>query len=38
MAGDNTLNFTDTAFDQDVINSDVPVLVFDCLVIRFSIS
>ena len=27
MAGDNTLNFTDTAFDQDVINSDVPVLV-----------
>ena len=27
MAGDNTLNFTDSAFDQDVINSDVPVLV-----------
>jgi thioredoxin 1 len=27
MAGDNTLNFTDTAFDQDVINSEVPVLV-----------
>src|SRR5260370_39614173 len=27
MACDNTLNFTDTAFDQDVINSEVPVLV-----------
>ena len=27
MAGDNTLNFTDAAFDQDVINSDQPVLV-----------
>ena len=27
MAGDNTLNFTDSAFDQDVINSEVPVLV-----------
>jgi len=27
MAGDNTLNFTDSAFDQDVINSDKPVLV-----------
>ena len=27
MAGDNTLNFTDTAFDQDVLNSEVPVLV-----------
>ena len=27
MAGDNTLNFTDTAFDQDVLNADVPVLV-----------
>ena len=27
MAGDNTLTFTDTAFDQDVLNSDVPVLV-----------
>ena len=27
MAGDNTLNFTDSAFDQDVINSDTPVLV-----------
>jgi thioredoxin 1 len=27
MAGDNTLNFTDSAFDQDVLNSDVPVLV-----------
>jgi thioredoxin 1 len=27
MAGNNTLNFTDTAFDQDVLNSDVPVLV-----------
>ncbi len=27
MAGDNTLNFTDNAFDQDVLNSEVPVLV-----------
>ena len=27
MAGENTLNFTDAAFDQDVINSEVPVLV-----------
>jgi thioredoxin 1 len=27
MAGENTLNFTDSAFDQDVLNSDVPVLV-----------
>jgi len=27
MAGDNTLNFSDTAFDQDVLNSEVPVLV-----------
>ena len=27
MAGQNTLNFTDATFDQDVINSDVPVLV-----------
>jgi len=27
MAGENTLNFTDGAFDKDVLNSDVPVLV-----------
>jgi thioredoxin 1 len=27
MAGENTLNFTDAAFDQDVINSETPVLV-----------
>src|SRR5204863_5942926 len=27
MAGENTLNFTDTAFDQDVLKSEVPVLV-----------
>jgi thioredoxin 1 len=27
MAGDNTLNFSDAAFDQEVLNSDVPVLV-----------
>ncbi|HEV1284265.1 MAG TPA: thioredoxin domain-containing protein, partial [Bryobacteraceae bacterium] len=27
MAGDNTLNFTDRSFDQEVLNSDVPVLV-----------
>ena len=27
MAGENTLNFTDSAFDQDVLKSDVPVLV-----------
>lgn len=27
MAGENTLNFTDAAFDQDVISSDTPVLV-----------
>lgn len=27
MAGDNTLNFTDSAFDQDVVNSETPVLV-----------
>jgi thioredoxin 1 len=27
MAGDNTLTFTDATFDQEVINSDVPVLV-----------
>jgi thioredoxin 1 len=27
MSGENTLNFTDSAFDQDVLNSDVPVLV-----------
>ncbi len=27
MASENTLNFTDAAFDQDVINADVPVLV-----------
>lgn len=27
MAGQNTLNFTDDSFDQDVLKSDVPVLV-----------
>src|SRR5215475_4467207 len=27
MAGDNTLTFTDSAFDQDVLNSEIPVLV-----------
>jgi thioredoxin 1 len=27
MAGENTLNFTDAGFDQEVINSDKPVLV-----------
>ena len=27
MAGQNTLNFTDSGFDQDVLRSDVPVLV-----------
>ena len=27
MAGQNTLSFTDTSFDQDVLSSDVPVLV-----------
>ena len=27
MAGNNTLTFTDDSFDQDVLNSDVPVLV-----------
>ena len=27
MAGENTLQFTDSAFDQDVLNSEVPVLV-----------
>ena len=27
MSGENTLTFTDAAFDQDVLNSDVPVLV-----------
>ena len=27
MSGDNTVNFTDAAFDTEVINSDVPVLV-----------
>jgi thioredoxin 1 len=27
MAGDKTLTFTDTTFDKDVLNSEVPVLV-----------
>ena len=27
MAGDKTLNFSDATFDQDVLRSDVPVLV-----------
>ena len=27
MAGQNTLEFTDATFDQDVLRSDVPVLV-----------
>jgi thioredoxin 1 len=27
MAGQNIANFTDATFDQDVLNSDVPVLV-----------
>ena len=27
MAGENTLTFTDSTFDQDVLRSDVPVLV-----------
>ncbi len=27
MAGDNTLTFTDSAFDTEVLNSEVPVLV-----------
>jgi thioredoxin 1 len=27
MAGNNTLTFTDTNFDSEVLNSDVPVLV-----------
>jgi thioredoxin 1 len=27
MAGEHLVNFTDTSFDQDVLNSDVPVLV-----------
>jgi thioredoxin 1 len=28
MAGDNTLTFTDAAFDTDVLNSATPVLVY----------
>jgi thioredoxin 1 len=27
MAGQNTLTFTDSSFDTDVLNADVPVLV-----------
>jgi len=27
MAGDNTLTFTDSSFDKDVLNAEVPVLV-----------
>jgi thioredoxin 1 len=27
MAGNDTLTFTDTTFDEDVLNSEVPVLV-----------
>ncbi len=27
MAGDNTLNFTDAAFDQEVVGAETPVLV-----------
>ncbi len=27
MAGDHTLNFTDSSWDQEVLKSDVPVLV-----------
>ena len=27
MAGANTLTFTDAAWDQEVLNSDIPVLV-----------
>jgi thioredoxin 1 len=27
MAGNNTLNFTDGSFNEDVLNSNVPVLV-----------
>ncbi|MDQ2899646.1 MAG: thioredoxin domain-containing protein, partial [Acidobacteriota bacterium] len=27
MAGQNTLTFTDSAFDTEVLNSNVPVLV-----------
>ncbi len=27
MASENTLNFTDAAFEKDVLNSDLPVLV-----------
>jgi thioredoxin 1 len=27
MAGEHTLQFTDSGFDQEVLNSDVPVLV-----------
>jgi len=27
MAGQNTLTFTDTSFDQDVLRAEVPVLV-----------
>jgi thioredoxin 1 len=27
MAGANTLTFTDSSFDQDVLNADTPVLV-----------
>ena len=27
MASENTLTFTDAAFDRDVVNSDTPVLV-----------
>ena len=27
MAGDKTLTFSDTSFDTDVLNSEVPVLV-----------
>ena len=27
MAGENTLQFTDSAFEQEVLNSNVPVLV-----------
>jgi thioredoxin 1 len=27
MAGQNTLTFTDSSFDQDVLSSEVPVLV-----------
>jgi thioredoxin 1 len=27
MAGDNTLTFTDSGFDQEVLRSEVPVLV-----------